>query len=147
MCNFFLLLSGTFSILEIYLHPNIKYVLNFFFCKASWNVPGKPGQRLRLPFLFLQRAVPHSSLSPWLPKNSGCRDQLLHHVNQVDLRGSMTAALGWWQEAVVHARQVLMANFTSANLSRNFPKWLRWIKQEVGNTFPPHSPLHPSYLQ
>lgn len=47
---------------------SLLFLLKFFYYLGI-NGPEKPGQCLGLAFLFPQREIPQSSLSPWHPEN------------------------------------------------------------------------------
>lgn len=70
--------------------------------------------RIKTVFSFLQRPIPHSSLSSWLPGKSGGRDgrdHLPHWTEQVDFGCNLMAASWGCQDMNVCAVAGFIANF------------------------------------
>lgn len=89
-----------------------------------------------LTFLSLQRTVSSSSLRSWLTKISGRGAPFPCLIRGSRFWHSCTAAQWSWRDFSIYAMQVLLADFTSLNVTQEPPKWQRWVSEYLSECYP-----------
>lgn len=90
--------------------------------------------RFQTDFPFLQKGIPHSSLSAQLPKKSSSREHL-SHCAQVDFRHSLTVAIRGRRDPNAHEVQGFSAHFHQSSNFQALFQWQRWVEREGTDSF------------